>query len=98
MDTATRLPDGQTVSNITDLKRYLREQRGGQFASALVHHLLTYSLGRPPGYADRPAVKKIHERFEASGYKLRELFLAMIGSSLFAEKPTAPAEIGLSEP
>jgi hypothetical protein len=92
VDAATRLPDGQMISDITELKRYVREQQSEQFASALVHHSLTYSLGRPPAYTDRPAVDKLNERFAASGYQLRELFLAVIDSPLFTEEPVNEAE------
>ncbi|PAY18910.1 hypothetical protein CKO51_13850 [Rhodopirellula sp. SM50] len=83
VDPATVLPDGHRIENIVELKRYLRQQRSEQFAGALVHHLLTYSLGRSPDYADREDVDEIRRRFKASGYTLRGLVLAIVDSELF---------------
>ncbi|WP_167546592.1 DUF1592 domain-containing protein [Stieleria maiorica] len=83
IDPATVLPDGQRIENIVELKQHLRRQRSEQFADALVHHLLTYTLGRSPDYADRQDVDEIRKRFKASGYKLRELVLAIVDSKLF---------------
>ena len=56
------LPDGTHVSGVTDLKRHLREQRATVFANALAHHMLTYTLGRGPDFADSRELGHICER------------------------------------
>ncbi|WP_372894387.1 DUF1592 domain-containing protein [Stieleria sp.] len=83
VDPSTVLPDGTRIENIVELKQYLRQQRSEHFANALVHHLLTYTLGRSPDYVDRQGVDEIRRRFKASGYKLRGLVLAIVDSELF---------------
>jgi hypothetical protein len=85
VDSAATLPDGQQISDITELKKYVREQQGDKFANALVHHMVTYAIGRPPDFVDRPDVKEIEDRFLASGLRLRELVLAMIESEIFRQ-------------
>jgi hypothetical protein len=47
--------------------------------------MLTYAIGRPPDFVDRPLVKRIHDRFVASRYQLRELVLAIIESEIFRQ-------------
>ena len=47
------------------------------------YHMLTYALGRPPNYADRSRVDVIRKQFVESGYRLRELVLAIVESELF---------------
>ena len=83
IDSVTLLPGGQQVRGITELKKSIREQRGEQFANALVHHMLTYGMGRKPDFADRQQVTAIEKRFAASEYRLKELVLAIIESPLF---------------
>ncbi|WP_182865581.1 DUF1592 domain-containing protein [Rhodopirellula sp. JC639] len=83
VDSATELPDGQRIENIVALKQYLRQQRSEQLTDALVHHLLTYTLGRSPDISDRQAIDAIRKDFKASGHTLRGLVLAIVDSELF---------------
>jgi len=85
VDSVAVLPDGHRVSGVRELKAYLRRQRRDEFANALVHHMLTYALGRTPDYADRGHVAEIRQRFTDSDYRLKELVLAIIDSELFRE-------------
>ena len=85
VDAATLLPGGQRIGGIADLKKFLREQRGEQFAQSLVYHLLTYTMGRSPDFADRQQVKEIQKRFKTSQYSLMELVLAIVESKLFRD-------------
>ena len=83
VDVATILPDGHAITGIAALKKYIRDQQRDRFANSLVHHLLTYAIGRPPDFVDRRQVKEIQRRFSASEYRLKDLVLAMIESELF---------------
>lgn len=85
VESAAQLPDGPRIDGAAALKAYLRTERRRQFANSIVHHLLAYTLGRPPGYADRQQVKMIQNRFADSEYQLRELVLAIVESSLFRQ-------------
>jgi len=85
VDSATQLPGGQRITNVSDLKKFLRGQLSEQFADSLVYHLLTYSMGRSPDYADRVHVKEIQKRFKASQYRLRQLILAIVENPLFRQ-------------
>jgi hypothetical protein len=83
VDASALLPGGPSVIGITELKSYLRQQRGEEFANAFVHHLLTYAMGHSPGYHERQAVNEIQQRFAAADYRVKALMLAIIDSPLF---------------
>lgn len=80
-----RFSSGHRVGGVRDLKQFLIEHHSEVFADALTHHLLTYALGRAPDYADRTAVSEIEARFEASGYQIKSLLLAIVESPLFRQ-------------
>ena len=81
----TVLPDGERIDGIMNFKTYLRRKRVDQFSRSLVHHLLTYALGRPPDFRDGRQVNEIHDRFTASDYRLKQLMLAVVESDLFRQ-------------
>ena len=84
-DTDTVLPDGKKVNGINAFKRYLVDQQREQFANAVIHHLLTYGLGRQPDLFDRPHVDEIRKRFSKSSFQMQELVIAIVESPLFRE-------------
>lgn len=81
----TTLPDGTTIRHFREFKRYLLEKQHAAFLDALVHHMLTYGLGRSPDFLDRPHVDRIRRRFQASNNSLKEVVLAFVESPLFRE-------------
>ena len=83
VDTAVELPGGERIDGVRELRRHIREKCREQFARALVHHMLTYALGRPLDFADWPTVDAVYERFAASDYRLRELVLAIVEDEAF---------------
>jgi hypothetical protein len=85
VDAVAVLPDGERIDGIQDLKTYLRRERSDQFSRSLVHHLLTYALGRPPDLRHDRQVTEIHQRFVASNYRLKQLILAIVESELFRQ-------------
>lgn len=86
IDSSARLPDGTHITGIIELKQHLRQQHADQFVNALVHHMLTYALGREPDFADKFELTQIRNRFVASGYQLKELVLEIVGSPLFRQR------------
>lgn len=85
VDSKTTLPDGSRINNIAEFKLYLRQHQRERFAEAVVHHMLTYALGRRPDFRDRPFVDEIRQRFVESDYRLQEILLALVESPLFRE-------------
>lgn len=92
VESASVLPDGHEISGAEDLKYYLRKQRAEQFASGLVHHLLTYTMGRAPRYSERREVERIEAQFEESGYRVDHLILAIVESELFLTRDDSITE------
>lgn len=85
IDASATLPGGQRIADTSELKRYLRSHQAEAFADALVHHMVTYTLGRAPDFGDQPELDLISRRFAETDYKLSELVLAIVESSLFLE-------------
>jgi hypothetical protein len=79
------LPSGHRIDGITELKTHLRRHHSDTFGNALVHHMLTYAIGRSPDYADRAQTATIQQRFATSQYRMRELVPAIVSSRLFQE-------------
>lgn len=77
------LDDGTAIDDIRQLKQYVLGERREQFTESLVHHLMTYALGRRLDLADRWEARQIHAQFVESGYQLRSLVLAIVASDAF---------------
>jgi len=63
---------GQPIRSPADIRDYL-VHHPDLLAHNLAHRLLTYALGRPPGFADQPALRRLQSDWKAKGYTLREL-------------------------
>ncbi|NBV85834.1 MAG: DUF1592 domain-containing protein [Verrucomicrobia bacterium] len=63
---------GQPISSPADIRHYLIKHPD-LLAQNLVHRLLTYALGRPLGFADQPALRRLQADWKAKGLSLREL-------------------------
>jgi mono/diheme cytochrome c family protein len=63
---------GQTISSPADIRTYLVDHPE-LLAHNLAHRLLTYALGRPLGFADQPALRRLQSDWKAKNYTLREL-------------------------
>jgi hypothetical protein len=59
VDASSLLFNQQKLDGIDGLKRFLLADRQDQFASAMVHKLTTYALGRPLTFSDRAGVDEI---------------------------------------
>lgn len=82
VDSTGRLSDGSRFSDIRDFKKLLL-QNEPQVLKCLTEKLLIYSLGRPLGFSDRPAVKEIVQTVGAKKYGFRSLIHEIVQSRIF---------------
>lgn len=85
VEASVELPDGSLIDGAQGMQHYLLAHRHQQFTRAVVYHMLTYALGRPLDFADRPQLELLHRQFTESDYRLRELVLAIVESTAFRE-------------
>ena len=83
IDSATVLVDGTRLGDVTDLKRYLVEQKGRTFVRHLTRRLLSYALGRELAFPDERVVEGILEQLERDGFGARTLVRAIVASEPF---------------
>ena len=86
VDARGKLPDGQEVNGIAELKDYLLEHRENQFARALVAKLMTYSLGRTLEFSDENTIESLTREFVQDELRLRNLITAIVTSKAFRTK------------
>jgi hypothetical protein len=86
ISTETVLPGNHKINGLEDLKKFLIDQRRGQFAHALVSKILTYALGRSLELSDEPVVKELSEEFVKADYQLSDLMKNIIRSKPFLSR------------
>jgi hypothetical protein len=69
------------INGPADIRAYLLKHPD-LLANNLVHRLLTYALGRPLGFADQSAIRRLQNDWKATGYTLRELVHLIAQSDL----------------
>jgi len=90
IDSSGQLPDGTSIEDIVDLKRWLVTHID-QFSGCLSEKLLTYATGRSLNYAERKQIEKLITRHHAGGKRapekstpgFRDLLLDLIDSDIF---------------
>ena len=75
---------GQPVNNPADIRAYLIKHPD-LLAQNLAHRLLTYALGRPLGFADQPALRRLQADWKAKDHTLRELIHLITTSELMRQ-------------
>jgi len=75
---------GQTIRSPADIRSYLVDHPE-LLAHNLAHRLLTYALGRPLGFADQPALRRLQSDWKAKNYTLRELIHLIAVSDLLRQ-------------
>ncbi len=83
VDASSLLFNKQKLDGIDGLKRHLLENRQDQFASAIVHKLTTYALGRPLTFSDRASIDEITTHLRDKGDGLKDLIGLIVTSELF---------------
>jgi hypothetical protein len=86
VDRQTELPDGTQIDGPKQLKQYLLEKRGGEFARTIVTKLLVWSLGRSLDLSDEPDIAALTDRFVQNDLKLRDLIHEIVKSDPFLTK------------
>ena len=82
VDTSGRLRDGDTFSDIHDLKRILLANPR-QLARNLLHRLIVYSTGTPVRFSDREVIEQALDRCKPNQYRVRDLIHALVQSRIF---------------
>jgi len=86
VDANSHLFNKQELAGMDGVKRYLLMDRQDQFATALVHKMTAYALGRPLSFGDHAAINRITVQFRKRGDRLGDLVRLIIGSELFHAK------------
>jgi hypothetical protein len=81
------MPRTDTPFNGPDeLLTVLRRERGGDVAVSVTENLLTYALGRPLDFTDRPLVEQIVGQLRERRGGLRTLVHLVVASDAFRRK------------
>lgn len=75
---------GQPINSPADIRAYLLKHPD-LLAQNLAHRLLTYALGRPLGFTDQPALRRLQADWKAKGHALRELIHLITTSELMRQ-------------
>jgi hypothetical protein len=94
IDTSAELPDGTPVNGPNQLREALLSNQG-QFVQTLVHKLMTYGVGRPMEWHDKPTVRRIVQQTAAEEHRFHALVLAVVNSPQFRMK-RLPADAPLT--
>lgn len=86
VDASSLLFNKQKLDGIDGLKRYLLANRQDQFATAMVHKLTTYAIGRPLTFSDRSDVDKLTANLRQQGDGLETLVKLVVTSEIFRSK------------
>ena len=91
-DGTAEFPDGTTVEGAAGLRRNILS-RPDQFVGTLTERLMTYAIGRPTGFDDMPAVRRIVKDAAGNGDRFSSIVLGIVNSVPFQMKmKAAPAD------
>ena len=85
IDSRAKAPDGARFEDIDGLRGYLLTNRRDAFVKQSCRKLLGYSLGRGVQLSDRPLLREMHERLEASDYRISAAIETIVRSRQFRE-------------
>lgn len=86
IDSATTLPNGESVDGIRELQAFLLNDRQEWFARSLVKRLMSYALGRSLDIGDRPVIESLTSDFVAGDFRLQALITDLVQSEAFLTK------------
>jgi hypothetical protein len=89
VDASGKLPGGDSFRDIHDVKRQLAANPR-QLAKNLLEHLVLHATGTPVGFADRTEIEAMLDACAASGYHVRDLMHALVGSGIFLGTKSIP--------
>jgi hypothetical protein len=82
VDASGKLLNGKTFQNIKELKAIFAANPR-QLARNLIHQFTVYSTGSPVRFSDRPHVEAILDANAATGFRVRDLIVALVQSPIF---------------
>lgn len=82
-DTRTTLHTGEPLADVTDLKRYLADQKKDEFLRHVTRKMLAYALGRELRFSDERAVHSILENLKKNNMGARSLIHQVVLSEPF---------------
>jgi len=82
VDSAGKLLDGRTFTNINDLKTLIAADPR-QLARNLLHQFTIYATGTPVRFSDRPEIESLLNTCAKDNYPIRDLLHALIQSRIF---------------
>jgi|JI10StandDraft_1071094.scaffolds.fasta_scaffold06431_3 hypothetical protein len=82
IDSEGKLADGTTVHGVEALRDYI-VARPDLFVRTVTENLLTYSLGRPAQYYDKPLIRRIVRDAAAQDYRFSSLVMGIVTSPAF---------------
>ena len=83
IDPRTKLADGTFIADLEALKKYILDEKHGQFAENFVCKLMGYALGRHLDFTDRESVEALTAEFTKNNYQPRELITNIVLSDFF---------------
>ena len=86
VDATAELFNKQALAGMDGLKRYLLTDRQDQFASAMVHKMTSYALGRPLSFGDHADMDRLTAQFRKQGDRLGDLIHLITSSHIFSSQ------------
>jgi hypothetical protein len=83
IDAATALPGGEPVSSPAELKAVLATKYRDPFLRNACERMLTYALGRPIEYTDRPTIDRLMAALKAGDQRTSVLVQEIVRSVPF---------------
>jgi mono/diheme cytochrome c family protein len=83
VDAKAKLPSGEDVGGMRDLKDYLLKSRKKDITDNVVKRLMAYGIGRKVEVHDYPVIEKIRLQTTGSNHGLQDVILAICNSDTF---------------
>jgi len=83
VDASAKLPSGETVENLAELKNHLLKKRKHDIAENILRRLLSYGLGRELDWRDRFEVKRLMDESQRTDFRLRDMIILVCQSTTF---------------
>lgn len=93
IDASSVLPDGTQIADFEAIAAYLQDDKQDDLMGSLVHHLMSYSLGRELDILDEKEAHTVEATFRASGFKLSSLVKAVVQTDAFTNRNQHEAKL-----
>ena len=82
VDASGTLPSGESLRDVTDLKKWLVENPE-YFSNCLAEKLMTYATGRVMNYREKRLIEEIVTQNIKNGNRFQDLLCALVESEIF---------------